>query len=341
MTTSTLDTLPPPPAGRTGWPWTEAPAPLPAEMPGGAPWPRITVVTPSYNQAQYLEETIRSVLLQGYPNLEYMVIDGGSADGSAAVIEKYAPWLSFWVSERDRGQSHAINKGFDRATGDLVGWINSDDLLEPDALARVAAAHRAAPDALLLGDVVDFDDSGWSRLFRQRNVTLAGLLAPWGAGTAWHQPGIYVPLALHRRVGPLDEGLRYTFDQDWMCRLLARAPVAYLGVPVARFRRHPASKTVGEATRWFPEHGRVLARHAHLLSAAARERAWANLYLWGALNSLSAAYRNQREGVAHLLRALHHSPRAALKPRFAALCLAAVLPVSALRAARRVVGDRL
>ncbi|RPH92435.1 MAG: glycosyltransferase, partial [Lysobacterales bacterium] len=113
-----LNELPPPPAGRSGWPWT-AETPPPGAADASADWPRITIVTPSFNQAEYIEETIRSVLLQGYPDLEYYVIDGGSTDGSADIIRKYAQYLAGWASEPDRGQSHALNKGFARASGQV------------------------------------------------------------------------------------------------------------------------------------------------------------------------------------------------------------------------------
>jgi glycosyltransferase involved in cell wall biosynthesis len=134
--------LPQPPQGRTGWPWTEGSIAL--ETAGD--WPRISVVTPSYNQAAYLEETIRSVLLQGYPNLEYLVIDGGSNDGSVEIIKKYADYLTYWVSEKDRGQSDALNKGFRRATGDFVGWQNSDDCYSKDAFSQLVEASRRFPN---------------------------------------------------------------------------------------------------------------------------------------------------------------------------------------------------
>ena len=101
----TLAELPPPPPDKTGWPWSEESPPLPATMPDGSPWPRISIVTPSYNQGQFIEETIRSVLLQGYPNLEYIVMDGGSTDNSVEIVRNYNSWLAYWVSEPDRGQA--------------------------------------------------------------------------------------------------------------------------------------------------------------------------------------------------------------------------------------------
>ena len=135
--------LPAPPSGRTGWPWTDGARPAPA--PEVRALPKITVVTPSYNQGRFVEATLRSVLLQGYPNLEYLVLDGGSTDGSREIIERYAPWLAGWASERDRGQSDAINRGFARATGDIVAWLNSDDRYPPGTLHAVARA--GAPGA--------------------------------------------------------------------------------------------------------------------------------------------------------------------------------------------------
>lgn len=149
-----LESLPPPPDGRTGWPWTEETPPLPPTMPDGKQWPKVTIVTPSYNQGEFIEETIRSVLLQNYPNLEYIVMDGGSTDNTVSILEKYTDWISLWRSEKDNGQTHAINKGFEYASGFLRGYLNSDDFLLPSSLekvARLAAAHSGQP-ILILGD---------------------------------------------------------------------------------------------------------------------------------------------------------------------------------------------
>lgn len=138
----TLNTLPPSPVSKTDWPWTDESPQLPKTMPNGSQWPRITIVTPSYNQGQYLEETIRSVLLQGYPNLEYIIIDGGSTDKSVEIIKKYEPWLTYWQSKKDNGQSDAINQGFALSTGKIMGWVNSDDILAKQALYHLALYYQ-------------------------------------------------------------------------------------------------------------------------------------------------------------------------------------------------------
>jgi len=140
MAVLTLADLPSPPPGRSGWPWTEASEPLPSTAPGGVRWPGIAIVTPSMNQGAYLEAAIRSVLLQGYPNLEYVIMDGGSTDGSRELIERYAPFLTSWTSEPDGGQYEAITRGHTRTSGHLMAWINSDDLYLPGAFRAVAEA---------------------------------------------------------------------------------------------------------------------------------------------------------------------------------------------------------
>src|SRR5437773_6556922 len=164
-----LAELPPPSAGRTGWPWTQESGWWADSRRRAMAWPRISVITPSFNQGQFLEETIRSVLLQGYPNLDYIIIDGGSTDGSVEVVKKYEPWLTYWVSEPDRGQSHAINKGWQRAHGDVLAWLNSDDTYNPDALRCAAEALQQNPAAGMVYSDMNYIDVSSNVIYRLRS----------------------------------------------------------------------------------------------------------------------------------------------------------------------------
>jgi hypothetical protein len=161
MDCPTLDQLPPPPPGKTGWPWTEGCHPVSTQIVDDADYPRISIVTPNYNYGNFLEETIRSVLLQGYPNLEYLVIDGGSTDNSVEIIKKYEPWLTYWVSEKDSGQASAVNKGLDLSTGIWFNWLNSDDIFMPNALKMLIDISQIAGHAQwITGARVDIDING-------------------------------------------------------------------------------------------------------------------------------------------------------------------------------------
>jgi hypothetical protein len=250
-----FDSLPSPPRDRVGWPWTQETAPTAAKAEGGRDWPKISVVTPSYNQGRFIEETIRSVLLQGYPNLEYIVIDGGSTDESVEIIRKYAPWLSHWESQRDRGQSHAINKGLAHCTGEIFNWINSDDLLEAGSLHAVARAWVNAPGAIVAGNVSNFDEKGIRRVVVPTGLTLENFM---NAGKArqsdsiWHQPGTFLPLAEVQAAGGVREDLHYVMDCFLMIELLRRCRVVCVPEPLARFRVHGNSKTVVDGFPKFP-----------------------------------------------------------------------------------------
>jgi glycosyltransferase involved in cell wall biosynthesis len=233
--------LPPAPQDRTGWPWTEATPPLPPTMPNGSPWPKISIVTPSYNQAQFIEETIRSVLLQGYPNLEYIIIDGGSTDGSVEIIKKYEPWLTCWVSEPDRGQSHAINKGFKRSTGDIIAWINSDDYYTKEALKQAALGMDNYPKAgLIHGDGFYCSEDG-KIIGRQveKQVDLARLL--------WYRPLVQPSIFFKRKsleaVGELREDLYYRMDFDISIRTAVFFPIQYINFSFSCLRIWPGQKT--------------------------------------------------------------------------------------------------
>jgi glycosyltransferase involved in cell wall biosynthesis len=334
---SMLSELPAAPTGRSGWPWTEASPALPGTLSSGRPWPRLTIVTPSYNQGAFIEETIRSVLLQGYPNLEYFVVDGRSTDGSVGIIRKYARWLSGWTSEPDRGQAHAINKAFLGATGDLIAWINSDDAYLPAAFSAVAARHLEHRGALILGNVENFhEDTHAVTLVRQANVSPRALLRPETERCTWHQPGIFVPRTLAGSVGPLDETLHYSFDYDWLLRLTARAPVVYLDQTVARFRIHSSAKTTAHLPRCAEENRVVIGRHAAALSLRERRRERslqhvreASIYLGH--HPAYAAFWNRRGALRQLALAGSQWPPTMLLPHFLRLLRRAVLPRALLR----------
>ncbi|HFQ93051.1 MAG TPA: glycosyltransferase [Anaerolineae bacterium] len=191
-------------------------------MPDGRAWPRISIVTPSWNQAQYIEATIRSVLLQGYPNLEYFIMDGGSGDGSLDVIRRYDVWLTGWVSEPDRGQTHAINKGLERAAGQIFTWLNSDDMLLPNALYRVALLYAQKPDAAgwAGGCYLISPDGRLLATEMPRGLTQAEL-ADWYHTGYIFQPSCFFAAAAYRKIGGLDESLHCAMDFDLWMRLAA------------------------------------------------------------------------------------------------------------------------
>lgn len=246
--TPTLHDLPAPPPGKTGWPWTESTTPLADSTDSEQrSLPKISVVTPSFQQGQFLEETIRSVLLQNYPNLEYFVMDGGSSDGSREIIEKYSPWITQWRSEKDRGQSDAINRGFQLATGELWGWLNSDDLYLPGALHAHAQLATKHPEAALY--------IGASELFRENEPMSLGvgsaegfldLVDPYQFTKKFgvQQPAMLWRAQRAKEVGPLNEDNHMTMDIEFLLKLLCpNHPVACMPTPTARFRFHADQKT--------------------------------------------------------------------------------------------------
>lgn len=257
----TLADLPAPPVGKRGWPWTEGSPGASAGTMEAASWPRVTIVTPSYNQGAFLEETIRSVLLQGYPNLEYVVMDGASTDGSVDIIRRYAPWLAHWISERDAGQSDALNRGFARATGQILNWINSDDFLLPGALYEVVAAAQRYPEAGgWFGACQAVDQAG--RLFnvrRPQRVDVEGLAdkeANWVL-----QPACFFSRAAWAACGPLDTFLQLTFDFDFWLRVARHFVIVPLQQELAAARSHGQAKTRVKRDLMWVEISLVQARH--------------------------------------------------------------------------------
>ena len=221
MKTYSIDDLPKPGEDRWGWPWTEAPPPLPPTAPNGQPWPRISIVTPSFNQARYLEETIRSVLLQGYPNLEYFVLDGGSTDGSVDILRRYDGFLHGWSSERDKGQSDAINKGLAKSTGAIVNWLCSDDVLLPGALGHVARAFVEQPgcDIVAGAGKYQFDDHSEPDYVSRRAKDDLDFLPGQNKIV---QPSCFFRRALLQRSAAVRTDLHYVMDAELWCYFMAQ-----------------------------------------------------------------------------------------------------------------------
>jgi glycosyltransferase involved in cell wall biosynthesis len=208
-------------------------------------WPKISIVTPSYNQGQFLEETIQSVLSQDYPNLEYIIIDGASTDNSVDIIKKYEKYLTYWVSEKDHGQTDAINKGFSKATGDIFAWINSDDLYLPDTLRRIGEYRMRHPDChFLTGDGEIFDEATNKREYyiKAKDYSFKDLLR-FHQGKYLPQPSVFFSKEAFKRSGGLDTGLYYTMDLDLWLRIRREFPLYYLPFCLARLRRHAVAKT--------------------------------------------------------------------------------------------------
>lgn len=244
---ATLETLPPPPPGRTGWPWTVASSPLAARRPDGSQWPRLTVVTPSHDQAEFLEETLRSVLLQGYPNLEYIVVDGGSKDRSSEIVERYGPWLAHALLEPDHGHAAALNHGFARATGEVLAFLNSDDTYLPGALARAAAEVDAAEGRHLVVGRCRFVDAlgRWDGSEHPLEACSHWrVLAVW-KGHAIPQPSAFWSRQAWDAGGPFDESRASPWiDYTLFCRMTRRHRVRVIDQALATYRLHSRSITV-------------------------------------------------------------------------------------------------
>lgn len=237
-----MNDLPPPLSGKSGWPWSNRGGRFADHLPNGRQWPLITVVTPSLNQAPYLETTIRSVLLQAYPRLEYIVVDGGSTDGSLAIIKKYEPWLSDWVSEKDNGQAHAINKGFERASGEILAWLNSDDQYCEKALLRMTGIFQENPEVDLVYGDCEMIDSRGSVVDYLRGKT--GDLSELLSKDFIPQPSAFFRRRAWEAAGGLQEKYRFILDYDLWIRMMLKG-MRPLHVPAAfsRFRWHGSSKS--------------------------------------------------------------------------------------------------
>jgi len=218
--------------------------------------PLVSIVTPSFNQAPYLEATIRSVLEQDYPDLEYIIVDGGSTDGSVDIIRRYAHRLAWWVSEADKGQTEALNKGFARAKGEILAWLNSDDTYQPGAVAEATAFLRDRPEVgLVYGDANFIDENG--KLIGRFPAAQTDYRRLRRGYVHIPQQAAFFRADLWRKVAPLDPSFYFAMDYDLWVRIAALAPIQHIPRTWANFRLHTQGKTIAADDRCWPEMLRV------------------------------------------------------------------------------------
>ncbi|AEE50739.1 glycosyltransferase family 2 protein [Haliscomenobacter hydrossis] len=246
---------------REGWPWTEETDHDVYQGYNKHEWPKISIITPSYNQGKFIEETIRSVLLQNYPNLEYIIIDGGSTDDTVEIIQKYERWITYWISEKDDGQSHAINKGYRIATGEIINWLNSDDLLTQNSLFLIASCFLVEPR-------ID-----WVTGFRVvRNVNKIGLKFEnhWEHRWVYYLFGIpdfpqeatFLRKRLVAKIGEIDTSLEYVMDVDFYYRMLAESNSGgFLRAVLTIMNEYNEQKTLRLDNRKDSEYSFVVKKH--------------------------------------------------------------------------------
>jgi glycosyltransferase involved in cell wall biosynthesis len=213
----------------------------------------VSILTPSYNQARYLETTIQSVLNQDYHPIEYLISDGASTDGSVGIIQKYADRLAWWVSEKDGGQTDALNKGFAHAKGDILAWINSDDTYELGAVAEAVKYLTTHPEVgMVYGDANFMDEYG--NVIGRFNARQTNYTRLMRGAVYIPQQAAFFRADLWRKVGPLDPSFYFAMDYDLWVRLAKHAPLHYLPGPVwANFRLHGDAKTIAADDRCWPE----------------------------------------------------------------------------------------
>jgi hypothetical protein len=306
----TLRELPPPPEGKTGWPWTDEATSAVAVMSDDLRLPWVSVVTPSYNQGQFIEETIRSVLLQGYPKLEYIIMDGGSTDQSVEIIRKYEKWLAYWVSERDDGQADAINKGFSHATGEICAYLNSDDVFLPLALRNAASFFDKDSEATLVyGDCQIIDGS--SRIndrwvapeFDLHELLFRCYVAQ--PATFWRQSKLST-------VGPFNAGMHFAFDYEMWLRLAAAGKkLSQAPLLLAQHRKVEGTKTVSQPEAFTAEILAALETFFGLpVLPVALKSSESDAYAIAFLNHALLSFRLESlaEGRRALETAFRHSP---------------------------------
>jgi len=206
-------------------------------------YPKISIITPSFNQGQFLEETILSVINQNYPNLEYIIIDGGSTDKSIGIIKKYEKQINYWVSERDNGQSEAINKGFKKATGDIIGWINSDDLVIQGAFNAIAKYFIKNPDTIFINGYTLRIDEESKILFNNHIMRQNSFFSKHGIFNVAQQ-SMFWRRELHDKIGLLNESFHAEMDKEFLIRVFeSKVKIGHINKTLGAIRIHNSTKT--------------------------------------------------------------------------------------------------
>lgn len=250
------------------WPMKTLPEIKVPQLLGDQSWPKISIVTPSYNQGAYLEKTIRSILLQGYPNLEYIIIDGGSTDQSVDIIRKYEPWIDFWVSEKDRGQSHAINKGLSKTSGELLGWLNSDDWFTEGALFKSGLAYLEDPTVGAVYGQGHITDESGEIIYTPKlaSVTKHNLFG-WCFGNDFMQPSCLFTRKAWIECGEIDESLNFVLDVEFWIRIAEKFPFKKIPDVLSVSLSHPLAKTTSMRGRSHAELALICMRYGEEAAA--------------------------------------------------------------------------
>jgi glycosyltransferase involved in cell wall biosynthesis len=245
---------------KLGWPWTEQ-VDTSLYLQRDA-WTKLSIVTPSFNQGQFLEETIRSVLLQNYPNLEYIIIDGGSTDNSVEIIKKYEPWLSYWISEQDRGQAHAINKGLSIATGKYWQWINSDDYYIKNVFVKaIQTLEESSCNTLYAGVFESTDDATVAYYRFSFNVTKEAIIDPksrFNTDFYYKPEATILSVNISQILNGVREDFNNIFDTDFMIRYTQYANPIYIEEVIIHYRIHPLTKTIANSKNIYEEYFKML-----------------------------------------------------------------------------------
>lgn len=252
-----LTELPKIESDKKGWPYTEELNPSIYSFKSS--WPKLTIITPSYNQGAFIEQTIRSVLLQNYPNVEYIILDGGSTDQTIDILRKYAPWISYWKSEKDGGQGAAINKGFKMASGDFYAWINSDDYYLPSTLLKVITTFNNKKVDFVYGYSYNFNTK--TNTFSTLNKT-APILDYFLRFCTIAQPACFWNANIHK---PIWEELHCSLDYELWLRLVKGKSRKLIRQPLAVANVHINAKThsSGMDSHWKSDHELICSIDAH------------------------------------------------------------------------------